>query len=95
MVSFDLVERQKLERSRRGPFVDWDGSIGQRQRCALSQNHGSLNDVLQFADVARPRVTAQHRADVVGNVVNFLPQSRAELLEEEADEGRDVFGALS
>ena len=40
------------------------------QLCALGQNYGSLDRVLQFPDIARPLVSYKGRYHIVGDVLD-------------------------
>src|SRR6266568_1016291 len=56
---------------------------------------GALNQIFEFADVARPRVTCENVHGLGGDVLDLFVEAAAESLHEVADEKRDIFVTLA
>ena len=70
------------------------GEFPDRDAIRIRENHGSFDDVLEFADVARPAVAREPFQRVVRNGPHGLAEERAEVLEEVIAEQRDVVPPL-
>src|ERR1700686_1541089 len=79
---------------------------GDRELCLLSvkwvwehavprKDNGALQQVLQLANVARPRIPLEGSHGFRRNAVDLLPHAAAEHLHEMRDKSRNVFPALS
>src|SRR5258708_20954605 len=71
------------------------GQIGGADGYALGEEDGALEDVLQLADVAGPRVGGQRGQRVVLDGPDVLLQPRVVLLPEVLDEERNVLAPLA
>ena len=71
-----------------GERVDVDVAFGR-------ENHGALDDVLQFTDVARPGYCCRSSAAAGVNPVKFFLELAVEVLHEFEGEGKDVLAALA
>src|ERR1700686_5499270 len=79
---------------------------GDRELCLLSvkwvwehavprKDNGALQQVLQLANVARPRIPLEGSHGFRRNAVDLLPHAAAKHLHEMRDKSRNVFPALS
>ena len=91
------------ERGRRGPRPAGGTGIGTAGAAAhlgrevldaellrVAEEHRALDDVLELADVAGPRVVAEHIERLRLDAADVLLQALVELREEVLDEERDV-----
>src|SRR2546429_129870 len=76
-----------------GPAIDVADDL-RVHRSSRAKHDNTLDGVLQFADVARP-VVVDEDAHRVGWNVDGATVLRVELLEEEVDEARNLFPALT
>src|SRR5258707_471314 len=65
------------------------------QNRVLRNDNGALDHVLQFADVAGPRILDQRRNGFGRDGIDSLPHLPAVLLYEVSHEQRNVFGPLT
>src|SRR5579863_6101518 len=96
--------RRRVERGNCGS----DGGIGGARRGAVQkfrngdteflaggQENSPLDQIFEFANVARPRVVSESFHGICGNVLNGFVEAAAKFLDEVADEERNVLGALA
>jgi len=62
---------------------------------AGAEEHGAFDEIFEFADVSRPRIVHERVHRVGGNVQHGFVEAAAEILDEVADEERDVFAAFA
>src|SRR5258706_7538827 len=65
------------------------------ERVAVAQDHGPLDDVLEFPDVAGPFVRLKQRQRRPADLPDALPGLRGIPLDQIFDEERDVFRTLA
>src|SRR5437762_176467 len=62
---------------------------------ARGQQHGALDEVFQFADVARPGIVRESVHDVSRNVLDIFIEAAAEDLYEVAHQKKNIFRTLA
>src|SRR5258708_3981496 len=66
-----------------------------REHSVPQKDDRAFHQVLQFANVARPRIPLEGSHGFRGNAVDLLPHAAAKHLHEMRDKSRNVFPALS
>src|SRR6202453_2119438 len=62
---------------------------------AFGEDHGTLDNILKFADIARPRIPDQRRHAVRCNRIDGLAHAPAELLHKVAHQQGNIFRTLA
>src|SRR5580765_3449253 len=70
-------------------------SQGRAQRCSLRQDHRALNEVLQFADISRPRIADQRIHYGLGNPRDLPVHRLGKLVDKISHQNRDVIAPLA
>ena len=74
---------------------DREGQIIRLEQVAFFQNHGALESVFQFADIARPVIVHKQTAGFFGKAMDGLPELLVVVAQEEFDERKDILFVLT
>src|SRR5579875_1543139 len=101
----DALQRQGLRRMAGKPLLpgirgltltalavanDFLGQMGRLDLITATENHGALNDVLEFTYVARPAVGQQETLRLGRDAADVAPQRLVEVLNKARGEEQDV-----
>src|SRR5215467_8085967 len=78
-----------------GGFSDREGHVDRAQDGFVLENHGALDGVLEFANVAWPIVCEQKTAGLGADAANRFLELAVIPVDEEVDEGKNVLSALA
>src|SRR5208282_968785 len=93
----DVIALRVTQRSRRRLARHFRAQLAERwvEPVAFRQNHRTLDEILQLADVSRPIPLAHRFNRRPRNTLNLLPQARRAFLHEMFNQHRDVLAALA